>query len=92
MRLMRGAIPATQALHTGARAEVRFRFKYHAEYVLEGATFLFREVSVVARRVRRALVLFSLTSSPPRARSLRRLRSHFAGPRKRDRPRHAVSD
>uniref|UniRef100_A0A6V2X5T2 Elongation factor Tu, chloroplastic n=1 Tax=Heterosigma akashiwo TaxID=2829 RepID=A0A6V2X5T2_HETAK len=34
---------AEEALRTGQRAEVRFRFLYFAEYLLPGATFLFRE-------------------------------------------------
>eukprot|EP00616_Rhizochromulina_sp_CCMP1243_P000562 CAMPEP_0118962752 /NCGR_PEP_ID=MMETSP1173-20130426/967_1 /TAXON_ID=1034831 /ORGANISM="Rhizochromulina marina cf, Strain CCMP1243" /LENGTH=544 /DNA_ID=CAMNT_0006911045 /DNA_START=55 /DNA_END=1686 /DNA_ORIENTATION=- len=37
------AIHGTESLRTGQRAQVHFRFLYFAEYVLPGATFLFRE-------------------------------------------------
>ena len=36
-------ITGTDSLKTGERAIVRFRFLYFAEYILPGATFLFRE-------------------------------------------------
>merc|ERR1719152_410375 len=37
------AIEGEEALRTGQRAKVRFRFMYFSEYLQPGATFLFRE-------------------------------------------------
>lgn len=37
------AIHGTESLRTGQRAQVKFKFMYYSEYLLPGATFLFRE-------------------------------------------------
>lgn len=44
------AIKERETLKTGERATVKFRFLYFADYILPGATFIFRWVPHTAQR------------------------------------------